>query len=155
MLVVRERRRNPAVLRSPRVAYYAEKLREAEKVLYGLRTRSAAGVPIVVEGRRDLEALRRLGVDGRVFCLKAAGVSRVGFLEKLDGFGDVVLLTDFDREGGELRLWLYEELLRRGVLADDFAWRRFRALARVEVRSVEELPRFFRSTEARARGERP
>lgn len=42
-----------------------------------------------------------------------------------------------------------------GVQADDFAWRRIRALARTEVRSVEELPRFLRSTEARARGERP
>lgn len=137
------------------MAYYAEKLKEAEKVMYGLRTRSGAGVPIVVEGRRDLEALRRLGVSGRVFCLKAAGVSRVGFLESLDGFESVVLLTDFDREGGELRLWLYQELSRRGVRADDFAWRRIRALARAEVRSVEELPRFFRSTEARARGQRP
>ena len=154
-MVFRDRRRNPAALRSPRRAYYAGKLEEAVRILDGLKNRSTAGVPVVVEGRRDEEALRRLGVYGRVFCLKASGISRVGFLERLDGFEDVVLLTDFDREGGELRLWLYQELLRRGVRADDFAWRRIRSLARMEVRSVEELPRFLRSVEIWARGVRP
>ncbi len=136
------------------MAFYAWKLEEAKRIFEGLRQRSDSGVPIVVEGRRDEQALRKLGVVGIVHCLKARGESGVRFLEKLDGLEDVVLLTDFDREGGELRLWLYQELSRRGVRADDFAWRRIRSLARTEVRSVEELPSFLRSTEARARGER-
>ena len=154
-MVARNRRRNPGQVRQPRRAFYAWKLEEAEKVFEGLRERSEAGVPIVVEGRRDEHALRRIGVMGSVLCLKAVGESRMRFLEKLDGFEDVVLLTDFDREGVELRLWLYQELSRRGVRADDSSWRRIRSLARPEVRSVEELPSFMRSTEARARGERP
>ncbi len=137
------------------MAYHAGKLEEAVRILDGLKTRSLAGVPIVVEGRRDEEALRTLGVSGPVLRLKSAGVSRVSFLESLDGFEDVVLLTDFDREGGELRSWLYEELLKRGLKADDFAWKRIRSLGRTEVRSVEELPGFLRSVEARAHGERP
>ena len=136
------------------MAFYAWKLEEAKRIFQGLKQMSDSGVPIVVEGRRDEQALRRLGVAGTVFCLKAAGESGARFLEKLDGLEDVVLLTDFDREGGELRLWLYQELSRRGVRADDFAWRRIRSLARTEVRSVEELPRFLRSMELRARGER-
>lgn len=136
------------------MAFYAWKLEEAKRIFEGLRERSGSGVAIVVEGRRDEAALRKLGVVGVVHCLKARGESGARFLEKLDGLDGVVLLTDFDREGGELRLWLYQELSRRGVRADDFAWRRIRSLARTEVRSVEELPRFLRSVEARARGER-
>ncbi len=136
------------------MAFYAWKLEEANRIFEGLRERSGSGFAIVVEGRRDEAALRKLGVVGVVYCLKAGGESGVRFLEKLDGLDGVVLLTDFDREGGELRSWLYQELSRRGVRADDFAWRRIRSLARTEVRSVEELPRFLRSVEARARGER-
>ncbi len=136
------------------MAFYAWKLEEAKRILERLRESSGSGVAIVVEGRRDEAALRKLGVVGVVYCLKARGESGVRFLEKLDGLDGVVLLTDFDREGGELRLWLYQELSRRGVRADDFAWKRIRSLARTEVRSVEELPRFLRSVEARARGER-
>lgn len=135
--------------------YYAWKKEQTERVFDGLRDRSRAGVPIIVEGRRDETALRKLGVTGPIFCLKAAGESRLRFLEKLDGFRQVVLLTDFDREGWELRSWLYHELSNLRIRADDLLWRRIRSLARTEVRSVEELPGFARSLEMRAMGGRP
>ncbi len=151
----KERRRNPAHVRYPRMAFYAWKMDEMDKVLEGLKKKSETGVPIIVEGRRDEHALRKLGVNGTVLCLKAAGETRFRFLEKLDGLKDVVLLPDFDREGGEMRQWLYQELSRRGVRADDILWRKIRSLARTEVRSVEELPSFIRSVELRSRGERP
>ncbi len=114
-MVARNRRRNPRETRTPRAIYYGWKKDETDKLLDALRKRSSAGVPIVVEGRRDREALGRLGVTGKVFCLKAVGESRFHFLDRLDGFQDT----------------------------------------RTEVRSVEELPRFVRSMEAKARGERP
>lgn len=154
-MVARNRRRYPREIRNPRAIYYSWKKNETEKLLDALRKRSNAGVPIVVEGRRDREALGKLGMIGPVLCLKASGGSRFHFLDRLDGFRDIILLTDFDREGVELRLWLYQELTRRGVRADDLAWQRIRSLARTEVKSVEELPSFVRSLEAKARGERP
>ena len=154
-MVAKNRRRNPSQVRQPRASFYAWKLEETGKILEALRKKSDAGAPTVVEGRRDEQALRKLGVTGSVLCLKAAGETRIRFLEKLDGFRDVVLLPDFDREGGELRSWLYQELSRRGIRADDILWRRLRSLTRKEVRSVEEFPSFIRSVEARARGERP
>ncbi len=137
------------------MVYYAWKKEETDRVFSALRERSREGVPIVVEGMRDEAALRKLGVTGLVLCLKAAGESRLSFLEKLDGYRRVVLLTDFDREGGELHAWLYRELSNLGVRADDLLWRKMKALARTEVRSVEELPSFARSLEARALGDRP
>ena len=148
-------RRNPARLRNPRAEYYAWKMEETQRIIDELRTQSEAGVPIIVEGRRDEAALRRLGVTGKVHCLKARGESRHEFLDRLDGTKEAIVLTDFDREGKELETWLYKELSQRGVKSDLKIWIRMRSLARTEVRSVEELPSFIRALESRARGIRP
>ena len=148
-------RRNLARLRNPRAEYYAWKMEETQRIIDELRIQSEAGVPIIVEGRRDEAALRRLGVTGKVHCLKARGESRHEFLDRLDGTKEAIVLTDFDREGKELETWLYKELSQRGVKSDLKIWIRMRSLARSEVRSVEELPSFIRALESRARGIRP
>ena len=148
-------RRNLARLRNPRAEYYAWKMEETQRIIDELRMQSEAGVPIIVEGRRDEAALRRLGVTGKVHCLKARGESRHEFLDRLDGTKEAIVLTDFDREGKELETWLYKELSQRGVKSDLKIWIRMRSLARTEVRSVEELPSFIRALESRARGIRP
>jgi len=130
-------------------------MEETQRIIDELRTQSEAGVPIIVEGRRDEAALRRLGVTGKVHCLKARGESRHEFLDRLDGTKEAIVLTDFDREGKELETWLYKELSQRGVKSDLKIWIRMRSLARTEVRSVEELPSFIRALESKARGVRP
>jgi 5S rRNA maturation endonuclease (ribonuclease M5) len=148
-------RTNLARLRNPRADYYAWKMEETERIVEELRVQSDAGVPIIVEGRRDEAALRRLGIAGRVHCLKARGESRHEFLDRLDGTKQAIVFTDFDREGKKLETWLYKELSQRGVKSDLRLWIRMRSLARTEVRSVEELPSFIRALEVRARGVRP
>ena len=148
-------RRNLSRLRNPRAEYYAWKMEETERLINEIRKQSEAGVPIIVEGRRDEAALRKLGVSGRVHCLKSSGESRHEFLDRLDGTKEAIVLADFDREGKELETWLYKELSQRGVKSDLKLWIRMRSLARTEVRSVEELPSFIRALEARARGIRP
>src|SRR2546428_14158956 len=130
-------------------------MEETQKIIDELRTQSEAGVPIIVEGGRAEAALRRLGVTGKVHCLKARGESRHEFLDRLDGTKEAIEMTDFDREGKELETWLYKELSQRGVKSDLKIWIRMRSLARTEVRSVEELPSFIRALESRARGIRP
>src|SRR5205807_8467253 len=124
-------------------------MEETQRIIDELRMQSEAGVPIIVEGRRDEAALRRLGVTGKVHCLKARGESRHEFLDGLDGTTEAIVLTDFDREGKELEPWLYKELSQRGVKSDLKIWIRMRSLARTEVRSVEELPSFIRALESR------
>ncbi|HZY94933.1 MAG TPA: toprim domain-containing protein [Candidatus Bathyarchaeia archaeon] len=147
-----KRLRDRARLRNPRIDYYAWKMEQTQEVLQQLLSESEAGVPIVVEGRRDEAALRKLGINGIIHCLKARGESRFEFLERLDGSDEAILLTDFDREGRELTEWLHNELSRRGVRSDFTLWRRIRSLARTEVHAVEELPSFIRALEARSQG---
>lgn len=149
---VPKRLRDRARLRNPRIDYYAWKMEQTQEVLQQLLSESEAGVPIVVEGRRDEAALRKLGINGIIHCLKARGESRFEFLERLDGSDEAILLTDFDREGRELTEWLHNELSRRGVRSDFTLWRRIRSLARTEVHAVEELPSFIRALEARSQG---
>src|SRR5947208_16277296 len=91
-------RKNLARLRNPRAEYYAWKMEETERILDELRTQSEAGVPIIVEGRRDEAALRRLGVAGRVHRLKARGEFRPEFLDRLEGRRGASVVTEFDRE---------------------------------------------------------
>ena len=129
-------------------------MEQTQEVLEQLLSQSESGAPVIVEGRRDEAALRRLGLKGPIHCLKSSGQSRYEFLERLNGSKETVLLTDFDREGKELTQWLYRELSQRGVHSDFTLWRRFRSLARTEVRSVEELPSFLQSLEARSKGTR-
>lgn len=154
-MVARDRRRHPGEKRVPRAGYYSWKKDEIEKILDSLRKKAQRGVPIVVEGRRDKEALYRLAVDGVVLSVKGTGQSKSHFLDSLHGLRDIILLTDFDAKGIELRQWLYRELTTRGIRAEDLTWRRIKSLARTEVRSVEELPSFLRSMEAKSRGQRP
>jgi 2,5-diamino-6-(ribosylamino)-4(3H)-pyrimidinone 5'-phosphate reductase len=111
---------------------------------------SDKGIPIIVEGREDEKALRSLNVNGTIHCLKARGESRFSFVDKLTSTNEVILLTDFDREGKELRLWLYDELTRRRIKAEDKLWRRIRGLAKSEVHAVEELPSFLQTVRRRA-----
>src|SRR5947199_10818025 len=111
-------RKNLARLRNPRAEYYAWKMEETERILDELRTQSEAGVPIIVEGRRDEAALRRLGVAGRGHCPKTRGESRPEFLDRLNGTREESGVTEFDREGKEGERWLYKELVHRRVKSD-------------------------------------
>jgi 5S rRNA maturation endonuclease (ribonuclease M5) len=119
-----------------------EQLDGLEDALARLDARPA-GVPVVVEGRRDVEALAALGVRGPVvalnrglplaeFCLRLAGTSRAA-----------VVLTDWDRKGGQLCRLLVEALEAVDV-RPDLAPRRLLALhARKDVKDVQGLPTLF------------
>ena len=150
-----ERKREIVRIRNPRADYYAWKMEQTEKILDELRLESESGVPIIVEGRRDEAALRKLGVKGPIHCLKARGESRYEFLERINGAKDAILLADFDREGKKLEAWLSRELSQRGIRSDLKLWSRIKSLARGDARSVEELPSFVRALESRSVGVRP
>src|SRR5260370_36849490 len=109
------RRKYPAHVRSPRIDLYARKMDRATRIFEDLQVQSEAGVPIIVEGRRDEAALRKLGIKGTILCLKATGEPRFRFIERLDGSKRAIVLTDFDREGGQLGKRLFQELSYPGI----------------------------------------
>lgn len=74
------------------------------------------GIPVVVEGIRDEKALRNLDLTGVIY--KVAGKPLPVIVEELGAFREVVMLTDFDREGESLCSRITAHLQRNGVRAN-------------------------------------
>ena len=59
-------------------------------------------IPIVVEGKKDIEALRKLDISGSIISVNA-GVPLIDFCDKIaQEHTDIIILTDWDRKGGYL-----------------------------------------------------
>jgi 5S rRNA maturation endonuclease (ribonuclease M5) len=115
------------------------KFEDIEKTLEHIVNSSRDGVPIIVEGRRDEEALRELKVPGRVICLKSSGNGFYDFTANLADKREVIVLTDFDKEGARLAAKLIDELTHMKVKVNVAIWKKLKALCRPEVRAIEEL----------------
>ena len=125
--------RAPAQVRFERLQKLIERVNyEAEK-----------GGLIVVEGTRDRESLRTMGIKGKILCLQSSRRNTISFAEQLDGERSVIVLTDFDRQGVFLANRLSRVLSSQNVHANLVLWRELRSLTRSELRSIEELPRLY------------
>lgn len=106
--------------------------------------RVSEDTPIVVEGMKDVEALRRMGVKKNVVSL-AKGLSVFAFCERLSRVsGSAVVLTDWDRKGGKLARMLKEALEANNMKADTDLRARLVLLAKKEVKDIEGLPTYIR-----------
>jgi len=115
------------------------KFEDIEKTLKRIVSSSRDGIPIIVEGRRDKEALRRLKIPGIVVCLKSSGNGFYDFTANLADKREVIVLTDFDKEGTRLAAKLIDELTHMKVKVNVAIWKKLKALCRSEVRAIEEL----------------
>ena len=80
---------------------YKKSLEDLEKALSNLQDENKK-IPIVVEGEKDIEALRKLDINGTIISVNT-GVSLTDFCDKLaDKYKDLIILTDWDRRGGYL-----------------------------------------------------
>ncbi len=97
------------------------------------------GTVILVEGERDRASLRRLGIDGEVQTLHSGRTLADRVQELADRHGRVIVLTDWDRQGGRLarRLQEYGEGGRPKI--DLLLRRDLATLLRSEVVHVEGL----------------
>lgn len=85
------------------------------KTIEELKEESKRGIPILVEGKKDIESLKKLGIYGNFIT-----VSHTPFFEIADelvkqGVKEVILLTDFDRAGKHYAREIIEELETRGI----------------------------------------
>ncbi len=114
-----------------------------QKLIDRISYESQKGVVIIVEGNRDRDALRKMNITGRILCLQSSRKNAVAFVEGLDGVEDVIVLTDFDREGVFLAKRLARLLNAQSIRSDLILWRDLRRLARSDIRSIEELPKYY------------
>ncbi|MEM0493230.1 MAG: hypothetical protein QXS02_04690 [Candidatus Thermoplasmatota archaeon] len=127
------------------IYHYDEALEEIEEALSDLIEENKS-TPVIVEGEKDEEALRRLGLTGRIIRLNT-GVSLSDFCDKVSAnYETVILLIDWDRRGGRLFSMIKKQFRGRvkynTVYRDVFAKRSM-------IRTVEGLPSWIRTMEKR------
>jgi len=121
----------------------AVRFERLQKLIERVNEESARGSVIVVEGSRDRESLRTMGVKGTILCLQSSRKNAIGFVEQLDGDKNVIVLTDFDREGVFLAKKLIRSLNSQRIHANLVFWRELRGLTRSDIRSIQELPQLY------------
>lgn len=124
-------------------------LDELSNVFEKLALESRRGTPIIVEGKKDEETLRRLGVGGEIILIKSIRGLRRKF-ENRD-VRRVILLPDLDKEGEHL-LKLVKKTLEGVVREIDVSyWRRLRILKRIGFTEVESMHLAFRKLQRGSR----
>ena len=111
------------------------------KVLKRVEKKSINGIPIVVEGKKDVRALNRLGINGEIILAKASGKSLLEVLTEIEQKHkrEVVLLFDFDRRGREWtrRFASYLEGLK--ITPNLVFWKKLFGLVGRDVKDIEGL----------------
>ncbi len=108
-------------------------------------------VPIVVEGRHDIESLRALGLEGELLTINI-GLSLLAFCEQYAQKHDaVILLMDWDPRGKRLRKTLKRKFRLVGVDVNDQYWLDLRRYAYPEIKDIESLAALLRRLSNKAR----
>ena len=122
-----------------------KRLERTNKVLERLEILSAKGIPIVVEGRNDFQALNCLGISGDIIMAKTSGKSFLDVLNEVEqkGANEVILLFDFDRPGREWTRRISIYLERMKINPNLLFWRMLLGLVGRDVKDIEGLPTYL------------
>jgi 5S rRNA maturation endonuclease (ribonuclease M5) len=124
-----------------------ERLEKIEQIMAKLAEASEKGKPIVVEGKKDAQTLRELGVNGAIVTVKTGGKSFLEAATEIESLHpkEVVLFLDFDRRGREGTKRLQQGLERLQIRVNTELWRELRALSGHEIQCVESLVSYLES----------
>jgi len=117
---------------------------------------SAKGKPIMVEGKKDVAALRALGVAGTVLTVKTGGKSFLDAICEIEKMGvpEVILFLDFDRRGKEGTKRLKQNLERAKIKNNTKLWRALSALVGKEIQCIESLTAYMQTLHAKITAKR-
>jgi len=133
-----------------------EKEEGITQILNALAEESAKGTLILVEGKKDVKALRILGIEGSMLTVKTGGRSFVDVVSELEESRTpkVILLLDFDRRGKEGTKRLQLSLEKAKIKTDVELWRALSRLAGRDVQCVEGLVAYIENLRTKAGNER-
>jgi 5S rRNA maturation endonuclease (ribonuclease M5) len=122
----------------PKRTYDLEAL---EELIASLLDASYKGAAIIVEGRRDLQALRALGLPGPV--IMASRRSALDLAEDAArSYPQIILLTDWDSKGDEMCKTIDYHLRSVGSRPDKEIRSRLKKLVKKEIKDVESLSQY-------------
>jgi len=119
----------------PKGTYDLEAL---EELISSLKDVSLQGAAIIVEGRRDEQALRALGLKGPVIMASRRPALHLAE-DAAKSFAQIVLLTDWDEKGDEMAKTIELHLRAAGSRPDLEIRSRLKKLVKKEIKDVESL----------------
>ncbi len=126
---------------------YEKSLEDLEKALFELREENRI-IPIIVEGDKDIVALRKLDVTGKIIRFNQ-GLSIPDFCDMISQkYKSIILLTDWDRKGGYLCSTIKKNLESRVTCNT-----RYREIIakRSMIRTLEGLPSWMETLKQKIR----
>jgi 5S rRNA maturation endonuclease (ribonuclease M5) len=124
----------------------AERLRLTIEQLYETNKE----VPVIVEGKRDANALQKLGLIGEIITLHR-GQNLYDFcIDIEERFQKIIILLDWDNNGDNLFKTLSENLKGHW---EEFSWFRelLRMLCQKDISTVEGIPKLLKRLEGNER----
>jgi 2,5-diamino-6-(ribosylamino)-4(3H)-pyrimidinone 5'-phosphate reductase len=124
-----------------------ERQEKIQQILECLAEESAKGIPIIVEGKKDVETLRTLGVQGQIVTAKTGGKSRLDLISEIEKTGnrEVILLLDFDRRGKEWTAILRENLEKARIKTNVTFRKELLRFAGRELKDIEGLETYLQT----------
>jgi 5S rRNA maturation endonuclease (ribonuclease M5) len=120
------------------VDVYRKRLERIEELLLELSESAERGAVIIVEGKRDILSMKKLGIKGS-FEL-ATRYSLFNFSERIASLGcEVIILTDWDRRGDLLAAKLSEYFENFGVKPDLQIRNKLKLISQKEIKDIESL----------------
>jgi len=128
-------------------AHLRERKERIQQTLQCLAEVSTMGTPIIVEGKKDVETLRALGVQGRIVTAKTGGKSRLDLISEIEKIGnpEVILLLDFDRRGKEWTAILRTNLEKARIKANVTFRKELLRSAGRELKDIEGLAAYLQT----------
>ena len=101
--------------------------------------------PIIVEGKKDVISLRKLGIKGEIMSLNI-GDSIVDFCGKISNYCELILMLDWDRKGNEICKKIQDQLKFNKLKCNLSFRKKFAMLLSKETKEVEGIAKLYQKT---------
>ena len=122
-----------------------EKEERILETLEKISDESIKGIPIIVEGKKDKQALRQASILGKIIEAKTGGKSILEVINEIKecSTDEVILMLDFDRRGKEWTKRLVQHLETMQIRPNITFWNRLKKIIGHEVKDIEGLSRYL------------
>ncbi|UTB31535.1 MAG: toprim domain-containing protein [Methanobacterium sp. ERen5] len=105
-------------------------------------------MPILIEGNKDVNALKKLGINGTFIKVSGSGLKLFEIAEKSVKLSSkVIILTDFDKKGEQLAKRLAGDIQSLGSYPNLEIRRKIMGITRKFIKDIESLPRHMEQLE--------
>ena len=121
-------------------------------IIEELKICAEQGMPILIEGKKDENALKKLGINGTFIKVSGSGLKLFEIAEKSVKLSSkVIILTDFDKKGEQLAKRLAEDIQSLGSYPNLEIRRKIMGITRKFIKDIESLPRHMEQLELEER----